>query len=217
MCESPLEVGGVRYVCLEEGKRWHLSADSEARLYDLETREHHKIPFSLDLQFESLTPMVGVDGQASGDAATSESAATSQSTGKGHLEQAGRWSGWVEADGVRQNFGDSRAREPRQVVGAAALGWTEDVAMVFDQHFGRHPFRRHTNWHRRGRSPSRLGLAGRGTDEPKRMARANGDTGRRCDAEDLLRHSGRQKGREHELRADVMRVFPGGARPGETV
>ena len=112
MCESPLEVDGVRYECREEGKRWQITADTEARLYHLKTREHRKIPFSLDLEFESLIPMIGVDGQGTPQNSASASASTSQSTGKGHLEQAGRWSGWVEADGVRQTFGE-RARGNR--------------------------------------------------------------------------------------------------------
>ena len=110
MCESPLDVGGVTYTCRAEGKRWHLTADGDARLYHLKTREYRKIPFSLDLEFEALIPMIGVDGQgAEGEGASAE---TGQSTGKGHLEQAGRWSGWIEADGVRKNLGD-RARGNR--------------------------------------------------------------------------------------------------------
>src|SRR5205807_1852582 len=39
-------------------------------------------------------------------------AETSNSVGRGHLEQAGRWSGWIEADGQRHVLG-SEARGNR--------------------------------------------------------------------------------------------------------
>ena len=82
---------------------------------------------------------VGVDGQ--GRKGSGASAATGAIVGKGHLEQAGRWTGWIEADGDAPRA-RRRARQPRQVVGPAPLGRPEDVALVLDQHRRRHPLRR---------------------------------------------------------------------------
>ena len=215
MCESPLEVGGVRYVCRDEGKLWHLTADSEAVLFDLETRDRRKIPFSLDLEFEALIPMIGVDGQ--GTQAAGASASTSQSTGKGHLEQAGRWTGWIEADGNRQNLGD-RARGnrdkswgPRRWGGPRMWRWFS-INISDDVHFGgirigTESGDLHRGWVWRDGVHTSL-VEWRVRTE----TRDDGVTQKTCfvTAVDKL-------GREHELQADVMRVFPGGARAGKTV
>jgi len=205
MCESPLEVGGVRYVCRDEGKLWHLTADSEAVLFDLETRDRRKIPFSLDLEFEALIPMIGVDGQ--GTQAAGASASTSQSTGKGHLEQAGRWTGWIEADGNRQNLGD-RARGnrdkswgPRRWGGPRMWRWFS-INISDDVHFGgirigTESGDLHRGWVWRDGVHTSL-VEWRVRTE----TRDDGVTQKTCfvTAVDKL-------GREHELQADVMRVF----------
>ena len=88
---------------------------------------------AMDVTFDALTPPIGGDGQGA-EAADASSAATRQSVGKGHLEQAGRWSGWIEIGGDRHELGPTRPRQPRQVVGPAPLGRAEDVALVLDQH-----------------------------------------------------------------------------------
>jgi hypothetical protein len=217
MCETPLELGGVRYVCREEGKRWHLTADSEARLYHLKTREHRKVSFSLDLEFESLMPMIGVDGQGTPRSEASASASTSQSTGKGHLEQAGRWSGWIEADGVRQSFGDralgnrDKSWGPRRWGGPKMWRWFS-INISDDIHFGGIRIGTdagdlHRGWVWRDGEHTSL-VEWRVRTE----TREDDVTQKVCFVTAVDK-----KGREHELRADVMRVFPGGARPGETV
>ena len=60
-----------------------------------------------------------------------------------------------------------RARQPGQVVGTAAVGRAEDVALVLDQHRRRHALRRNPHRHRRRRPPSRLGV------EPTASTRAS--------------------------------------------
>jgi len=215
MCESPLEVGGIRYECKEEGRRWHLRADCKARIFDLGSREHRETRLLLDLEFDALTPMIGVDGQ--GTEGTGASAATGQSTGKGHLEQAGRWSGWIEVDGARHDMSD-RARGnrdkswgPRRWGGPKMWRWFS-INISDDVHFGGIRIGTdagdlHRGWiWRDGEHTSLVEWRIRTETQD------DGITQKTCFVTAVDK-----RGREHELRADVMRVFPGGARPGETV
>jgi len=91
MIDQDLEVGPVRYRMLEPGRRWLLSADGSAE------------SVAMEVTFEALTPLIGADGQDS--AGEGASAQTRSIVGKGHLEQAGRWSGWIEIDGARVELG----------------------------------------------------------------------------------------------------------------
>jgi hypothetical protein len=102
MVDRVLEVGGVRYEMLEPLKRWRITAEGEARIGDLKKRTLRKAPLALDLTFDALIPAIGSDGQ--GREGKGASAEARKMTGKGHLEQAGRWSGWIEADGVRHEL-----------------------------------------------------------------------------------------------------------------
>src|SRR6184192_3488404 len=70
------------------------------------------------------------------------------------------------------------ARQPRQVVGAAALGRTHHVALVLDQRRRRRALRRHPHRHRGGRPPPRLGVARRRGGEHPRVGRAHRARGR---------------------------------------
>src|SRR4051794_20083662 len=108
MVDVGLDVGGVRYEQVEPLKQWRLTADVPAQARDLTSREvaTRDAHIAMDLTFNALTPAVGVDGQ--GRQGSGASAATSMNVGKGHLEQAGRWSGWIEADGVRHEMVDAR-------------------------------------------------------------------------------------------------------------
>ena len=215
MCESPLEVGGVRYECVEPGKRWHLSADRQARLFDLDTRERRRVDLSLDLHFEALTPLIGVDGQ--GAPGRGASAATGSSTGKGHLEQAGRWSGWIEADGERRQLG-ARARGNRDKSwgprrwGAPRMWRWFSINVSDDVHFGgirigTEAGDLHRGWVWKDGEPTSLSEWRIRTE-----TRDDGVTQKTCFVTAVDK-----RGREHALRADVLRVFPGGARAGETV
>src|SRR6185295_7667339 len=92
MTDSELTAAGVRYERVVPMREWRLTCDAEATLRDLgREREPRKTRLRMDLHFHSLTPAVGVDGRPRDGA----SAAAGQSTGKGHLEQAGRLTGWV--------------------------------------------------------------------------------------------------------------------------
>src|ERR1700675_1887419 len=95
MVDAGLDVGGVRYERIEPLTTWRLTADVDAKARDLAAPESapRTTHVALDLTFDALTPAVGVDGQ--GSKASGASAATSASVGKGHLEQAGRWRGWI--------------------------------------------------------------------------------------------------------------------------
>ncbi|MCU1503661.1 MAG: hypothetical protein JWM12_3015 [Ilumatobacteraceae bacterium] len=96
MIDRRLEVGPVTYELVEPMTRWRLTCDGDAR------RHGH---VAMDVTFDALMPAIGGDGQRN-QAADSSSAATRLSVGKGHLEQAGRWSGWIEIDGNRVELGD---------------------------------------------------------------------------------------------------------------
>ena len=130
MIDRVLEVGGVRYEMVEQGRRWRLTAD--AAMTDG--------PLAMDVTFDALTPMIGTDGQdrAASDA-TSE--ATRRSVGKGHLEQAGRWTGWIDAGGRRTELGPStrgnrdKSWGPRRWGGPTMWRWFS-INIDDDTHFG---------------------------------------------------------------------------------
>jgi len=215
MCESPLEVGGVRYEALEFGKRWRLTAECRGQKYNLATREHAEIPVSLDLEFEALIPMIGVDGQ--GGSGSGASAKTGVATGKGHLEQSGRWKGWIEADGVRRTLGDSargnrdKSWGPRRWAGPKMWRWFS-INISDDVHFGGIRIGTdegdlHRGWVWRDGEHTSLSEWRVRTE-----TQDDGVTQKTCFVTAVDK-----KGREHELRGDVMRVFPGGARKAETV
>jgi len=111
MTDSALEAAGVRYERLVPMRAWRLTCDAEATLRDLgRQRATRKTRLRMDLRFDTLTPAVGVDGSPrAGDA----SAAAGQTTGKGHLEQAGRITGWMEADGHRHEIAAARGNRDK--------------------------------------------------------------------------------------------------------
>ncbi|MGD8416216.1 MAG: hypothetical protein PVH91_04090 [Pseudomonadales bacterium] len=215
MCESPLEVSGVRYECLELGRRWRLTAEGQATVFHLQTRKDRKTPVALSLEFDCLTPMIGGDGQ--GRPGSGASAETGMSVGKGHLEQAGRWSGWIEADGVRHELG-AQARGnrdkswgPRRWGGPKMWRWFS-INISDDVHFG--GIRIGTDAGDLHRGWVWKDGANASIDEwrVRTETEADGVTQKTSwvTAVDRL-------GREHELRADLLRVFPGGVRPGGTI
>jgi hypothetical protein len=140
MTDSDLRVGDVTYERLEPGRRWRLttdSADTFVRALDA-SRSIRTAPVRLDVTFDALTPMIGADGQ--GREGSGASAQTRGTVGKGHLEQAGRWSGWIEADGVRHELVEARGNRdkswgPRRWGGPRMWRWFS-VNFGDDVHFG---------------------------------------------------------------------------------
>jgi len=138
MTDTELAVGGVRFERIAPMQTWRVRAEADAVVRDLGSGETRPAALALDLRFDALTPAVGVDGQ--GTAAKGASASTSASVGKGHLEQAGRWTGWIEADGVRHDLGDARGNRdkswgPRRWGGPHMWRWFS-VNVGDDVHFG---------------------------------------------------------------------------------
>jgi len=110
--EAPLEVGGVRYELLEPMRRWRLVADVEATARPCRPSEGEERPvvLGLDVTFEALGPAVGSDGGGGG---SRQSGAAASTTGKGHLEQAGRCSGALVVDGVPVPWTNARGNRDR--------------------------------------------------------------------------------------------------------
>lgn len=139
MVDTGLEVGGVRYERVRPMQEWRLSCDAEATVeYLAGRRAPRSTRLSLDLTFRSLIPAIGSDGQ--GRAGRGVSAATRQSVGKGHLEQAGRWTGWIAADGVRHTFTEARGNRdkswgPRRWSGPTMWRWFS-INLGDDFHLG---------------------------------------------------------------------------------
>jgi hypothetical protein len=206
MIDNVLQVEGVRYECMAPMKEWRIAAEGEARVHQLSgERSPRKTNLSLDLRFHALTPAIGVDGQ--NQKGSGASVATRQSVGKGHLEQAGRWTGWMEYDGERHELRDARGNRdkswgPRRWGGPRMWRWFS-INIGDDVHFGGIRIGTdagdlHRGWvWRDGRAASirdwsiRTELAEDGITHRVSHVRATDKTGR-----------------SHELRADVLRVAP---------
>jgi hypothetical protein len=92
----------------------------------------------MDVTFDALTPMIGGDGQ--GSSGEGASAQTKSFVGKGHLEQGGRWTGWIELDGKRMQLGNARGNRdkswgPRRWGGPLMWRWFS-INLGDDVHFG---------------------------------------------------------------------------------
>jgi hypothetical protein len=144
MTDDDLDVGGVRYQRLEPMRSWRLTARADAEVLDLATgwdggKSH---PVALDLTFESLTPAIGTDGQGRSARSDGTAASTATTVGKGHLEQAGRWSGTIGCDDETWTLDPASARGnrdkswgPRRWGGPQMWRWFS-VNVGDDVHFG---------------------------------------------------------------------------------
>ena len=137
--------------------------------------------------------------------------------GKGHLEQAGRWTGSLTVDGDAPRVAGG-ARQPRPLLGPAALGRPHDVALVLHQRRRRHALRRHPPRHRRRRPAPRLGVGrtGRATSVAEWRVRtelADDGVTHRVVHLDVVDKSGRI----YPLRGDVLRVADIGRAGGTMV
>ncbi len=144
MTDDELEVGGVRYERIEPLREWRLTADADAETLDLSSvpaTPAGRCRVSMDLTFKALTPAVGVDGQGRERADGGASSSTAASVGKGHLEQAGRWSGWIAAGDERWELGNDARGNRDKSWGARRWGGPQmwrwfSVNIGDDVHFG---------------------------------------------------------------------------------
>jgi hypothetical protein len=115
MLDAPFEVGGVRYALLEAMQRWRLRADvtTSARRCHPSSSERWPVAIDLDVTFEGLSPAVGSDGQGGRSGGSKASGAAATTTGKGHFEQAGAWTGTLTVDGVTHEWSNARGNRDR--------------------------------------------------------------------------------------------------------
>lgn len=73
----------------------------------------HPVHLAVDARFDAVSPAVGTDGQQSGRPRSDQAAAATGTTGKGHLEQAGRWTGLVTVDGVVHTWSAAHGNRDR--------------------------------------------------------------------------------------------------------
>ena len=147
MVDRVLEVGAVRYEMLEALQSWRLTAEADmpARACRRGDEATHPVHLALDMRFDAVTPAIGTDGQGPGGPGhggpkSPEAAAASGTVGKGHLEQAGRWTGWLEVDGIRHEWKDAhgnrdRSWGPRRWGGPRMWRWFS-INVGEDMHFG---------------------------------------------------------------------------------
>ena len=213
MVDTVLEVGAVRYEMLEAVQSWRLTVEGEVQARPCVRGETaaHPVRVALDVRFDALTPAIGTDGQPRGGPRSAEAAAAAGTVGKGHLEQAGRWTGSLTVDGVRHEW-QRRARQPRPLLGPAPLGRAEDVALVLHQLRRGHALRRHPPRHRRRRPAPGLGLGRRPGRLGRRVAGADRAGRRRGDAPRGAPRRGRQGG--PHLSPPGRRAAGGRHRPG---
>jgi len=155
MVDTVLDVGCVRYEMLEAGRSWRLTMDGDAPTRPCATgaagaagtnraEGSGSVHLALDVRFDAVTPAIGVDGQAAtstaGGPKSAQSLAAAGTVGKGHLEQAGRWTGWLEVDGVRHRWERAHGNRdsswgPRRWGGPKMWRWFS-INVGDDLHFG---------------------------------------------------------------------------------
>ena len=117
MTDSDLDVGGVRYERVEPMRSWRLTADADCEVLDLagDTTPGTGRPgrLVLDLTFTSLIPAIGTDGLGRDKRSDDTAASTATTVGKGHLEQSGTWAGTIALDGETWRLDAATARGNR--------------------------------------------------------------------------------------------------------
>ncbi len=113
MPDAPFEVGGARYELLEAMQRWRVVAavTASARTCNRSSSERWPVEIRLDVTFEGLSDAVGSDGRSG--QGSKESGAAATTTGKGHFEQAGRWTGTLTVDGIVYEWSSARGNRDR--------------------------------------------------------------------------------------------------------
>jgi hypothetical protein len=162
MVDTRLEVGAVRYEMIEALQSWRLTMQGEVRARpcvrpgadaasgerapasvhgaERTERTERSVPVVLDVRFDALTPAIGTDGQGGGGPKSAEAAAASGTVGKGHLEQAGHWTGTLSVDGEVFEWNGAhgnrdRSWGPRRWGGPKMWRWFS-INVGDDTHFG---------------------------------------------------------------------------------
>ncbi len=139
---SPLVVGGVRFELLEAVKSWHIvgAVDAVARPCQPSNGTMRPVQLAVDVRFDAVSPAVGTDGQHTVGPRSHQASAAASTTGKGHLEQAGRWTGSLTVDGVTHPWTEAygnrdRSWGPRRWGGPPMWRWFS-INMGEAMHFG---------------------------------------------------------------------------------
>jgi hypothetical protein len=142
MVGPPLFVGGVRYELVEPMRRWRLVADVQAAVRSCgdPSAPPRAANIQVDCTFDQLTAAIGSDGRAGRTSGSAASGAAAATTGKGHFEQAGRWTGHVTLDDQRFAWRDARGNRdrswgPRRWGGPSMWRWFS-INVSDDLHFG---------------------------------------------------------------------------------
>ena len=128
--------------CSEPNRSWRLTMDADVPVRPCVrgSVSDHESHIRLDLRFDGLTPAIGTDGQPAARQRSAEAAAAAGSTGKGHFEQAGSWTGWLEVDGEAHVWNGAlgnrdRSWGPRNWGGPTMWRWFS-INIDEDLHFG---------------------------------------------------------------------------------
>ena len=135
MVGAPLVVGGVRYEMLDALKTWRIEADVDAVARTCHRGTERLARSAWPSTYSSTPsppPWAPTDRGRLGPGVI-EAAAAAGTTGKGHLEQAGRWTGSMTIDGVPHAWSGAHGNRDRSL-GSAPLGGSADVALVQHQH-----------------------------------------------------------------------------------
>ena len=215
MVDTVLEVAGIRYELIEPMKRWRLSGKGEAHVRDLKTGTKRRANVEFDVTFNALMPAIGSDGQ--GKEGSGASAETRKSVGKGHLEQGGKWSGVITCDGKPIPFGANargnrdKSWGPRRWGGPKMWRWfsinIDDATHFGGIRIGTDAGDLHRGWVWRDGEHASIREW-----RVRTQLEADQVTHKVCHVVAVD-----AQGREHELRADLLRVAPGGGTKNGTV
>jgi hypothetical protein len=213
MVDDDLEVNGIRFERVVPLKQWRITAKGTAWVAKDKTAE-----IDCDVVFDALTPAMGGDGQNQ-EAVDATSAQTRLSVGKGHLEQAGKWSGTISADGLtyvlttEARGNRDKSWGPRRWGGPKMWRWFS-INIDDETHFGGIRIGTDAGDLHRGWA----WVDGEHTSIAEWQVRTELE-------DDGITHKVShvtaldKRGRTHELRADLLRVDPGppAYKPGGTV
>ena len=206
MIDTHLEVDAVTYDCIEPLREWRVQVKGPAFVQRLGNRTGpDTVELDVDMRFRALTPAIGVDGQ--GGSQDGAASSTGASVGKGHLEQAGRWTGTITVDGETLELTEARGNRdkswgPRNWGGPRMWRWFS-INIDDDVHFGGIRIGTESGDLHRG-WVWRDGEATSVAEWKVRTELADDELTQRV----VHLTAVDKAGRSHELRGDVLRVAP---------